>query len=137
MGIEKQPYPWLIEGNLWKPVSVIVQAADVSGVMFVAETGAYYRVREVNSSHSVASTSGTLQIEVLTPGDNADAGTDQLTGTIDLSATADTPQKGTMIATPTIITPGDMVGYVLGGTLTNLVNCNITVMLERIQPSLG
>ena len=71
MGIEKQPYPWLIEGNLWKPVSVVVGASNVSGVMFIAETGAYYRVREVNTSHSVASTSGTLQIEVLTAGDDA------------------------------------------------------------------
>lgn len=129
--MEPNPYPWLTPDGLWKPVTALLGSANVSGVMFVSD--GYYRVREVRESHSVASTSGTLQIEVLTSGQAADAGVDQLTGTISLAGTADTPIKGTVIAEPTLIKPGNMVGFVLAGTLTSLVNANVTVYLERLR----
>ena len=126
-----EPYQWLVKEAMWKPESVLLQAADVSGVMHVAHR--HERVRKVEVTYSVASSSGTLQIEVLTPGQNAGAGVDQLTGTIDLATTADTPIQGTLIDTLTQLNPGDMLGFVLGGTLTSLVNCNVTVYLEQLQ----
>ena len=135
MGIVKQPYPWLIENSLWKAINKTIDATDVSGVIFISD--GYYRVREVWETHSVAAVAGTLQVEVLTSGQDADAGVDQLSSAIDLTATADTPQQGTVIATPTMITPGDMVGLVMSATKTNFVNGLCTVYLERIQPSLG
>ena len=82
---------------------------------------------------SIDANSGSTNIEVLTPGQNADAGVDQLTGTIDLNTTADTPIQGTLIDTPTVLNPGDMLGFTLAGTLTGLVNCLVTVYLEQLQ----
>lgn len=76
------------------------------------------------------STSGTLQVEVLTPGQDADAGVDQLTGTLSLGGTADTPVHGVTIRQPTLIKPGQRVGIVIAGTMTNLVGGNVTIMLE-------
>lgn len=130
--MEANPYPWLTPDGLWKPVSWVMSSSSVSGVIFVSD--GYYRVRDVRESHSVkADTAGTLQVEVLTTGQDADAGVDQLTATIDLSGTADTPLAGTVIEPPTLIKPGNMVGVVLGGTLTNMVNACVTVHLERVR----
>lgn len=128
------PYPWLTPNGLWKPITLILPTATIPGVsgdMFISDS--YYIIKEVRESHTVASSSGTLQIEVLTSGQNADAGVDQLTATMDLASTADTPVKATVIAEPTVINPGDRVGYVLGGTLTNLINGCVTVFLERLR----
>jgi len=131
--MQPNPYPWLIPDGLWKPISMIFATATlaVSADIFVSD--GYYRVRDVRESHSVASSSGTLQVEVLTSGQDADAGVDQLTAIIDLAATADTPQKGTVVESPTVIEPGDRVGVVFGGTLTSLVGCCVTVHLERLR----
>ena len=128
------PYPELIPNGLWKPLVLILPTATIPGVsgdMFISD--GHYIVREARSSHTVASSSGTVQIEVLTPGQNADDGVDQLTTTMSLSGTADTPVKATIITSPTVINPGDRVGYVLGGTLTSLINGCITVFLERLR----
>lgn len=128
------PYPWITPNALWKPVTLILPTATIPGVsgdMFISD--GHYIVREARSSHTVASTSGTVQIEVLTPGQNADDGVDQLTAPMSLSGTADTPVKATIIASPTVINPGDRLGYVLGGTLTNLINGCVTVFLERLR----
>ena len=131
MAAQLEPYQWLVREAMWKPVSWIVQAGDISSVVHI--TRRYERVRDVRVSYSVASASGTLQIEVLTPGQDADAGVDQLTGIIDLATTADTPIQGTLIDTPTILNPGDMLGFVLAGSRTGLVNCNVTIYLEQLQ----
>lgn len=131
--MEANPYPWLTPDGLWKPISVMFPTATpaVSADIFVSD--GYYRVRSVRESHSVASDSGTVQVEVLTSGQDADAGVDQLTGTMSLSGTADTPIAGTVIEPPTLIAPGNRVGLVFGGTVTNLVGCCITVHLERVR----
>jgi len=131
--VEPNPYPWLVIDGLWKPVTAMFPTATlaVSADIFVSD--GYYRIRDVREAHSVASSSGTLQVEVLTSGQDADAGIDQLTGTINLAATADTPIKGTVIAEPTLIKPGDRVGVVFGGTLTSLIGCCVTIHLERLQ----
>lgn len=132
MAIILEPYQWLVRDAIWKPVSKLLFAADVSGVMHI--THGYERVRDVWVSYSVQGGSGAvLNIETLTSGQNADAGIDQLTGTIDLNTTADTPIQGTLIDTPTLLTPGDMLGFTLAGTLTGLVNCSVTVYLEQLQ----
>ena len=127
-------YPWLIPNGLRKAVTLILPTATIPGVsgdMFISD--GHYIVREARESHTVASSSGTVQIEVLTPGQNADDGVDQLTATMSLSGTADTPVKGTVITEPTVINPGDRLGYVLAGTLTSLINGCVTVFLERLR----
>lgn len=131
--MEANPYPELIPNGLWKPVSVLFPTATpaVSADIFVSD--GYYRVRDVRESHSVASDSGTLQVEVLTSGQDADAGVDQMSSTLNLAGTADTPVKGTVIEPPTLINPGDRVGLVFAGTVTNLVGCCVTVHLERVR----
>ena len=137
MGIALEPYQWLVTEAMWKPVTMMFYDQSiisyVSGVMHVTRTGQHERVRDVRVTYSVPSSSGTLQIEVLTPGQNAGAGVDQLTGTIDLATTADTPISGTLIDTLTQLNPGDMLGFVLAGTLTGLVNCLVEVYLEQLQ----
>ena len=128
------PYSWLTPNGLWKPIILMLPTEAIPGVsgdMFISD--GYYIVREARSSHAVVSTSGTVQIEVLTPGQNADDGVDQLTAVMSLSSTADTPVKATIITAPTVIKPGDRLGYVLGGTLTGLINGCVTVFLERLR----
>jgi len=130
--MEANPYPWLVQNAMWKEINAnIATASIVSRDIFVSD--GYYRVRAARLSFSVTSTSGTLQVETLLSGENAGAGVDQLTGTMDLSGTADTPVLGVVIAEPTLISPGDRVGIVLAGTLTGLINCLLTVYVERLQ----
>ena len=134
MAVQNNPYPWLTPNGLWKPITYdqIGAATDVvSKDIFISD--GYYQVRDVRESHSVASDSGTLQVEVLTSGQDADAGVDQLSSAVNLAGTADTPVKGTLISTPTQINPGNRVGLVFGGTLTNMVGMHVTVHLERLR----
>lgn len=131
--MEANPYPWLTPNGLWKPISILFPTATpaVSAAVFVSD--GYYRVRGVRETHATASTSGTLQVEKLTSGTAPGSGVNQLTGTMDLAGTASTPIAGTVIEPPDIINPGESVGLVFAGTLTNLVGCCVTVHLERVR----
>ena len=133
MPVQANPYPWLTPNGLWKPITFFALSATGLVSMDVFQSDGYYQVRDVRESHATASTSGTLQVEVLTSGQAADAGVDQMTSVINLAATANIPQVGTMIETPTQINPGDRVGVVFGGTLTSLVGLSVVVHLERIR----
>ena len=133
MPVQANPYPWLTPNGLWKPITFSVLSATGLVSMDVFQSDGYYQVRDVRESHAVASTSGTLQVEVLVSGQAADTGVDQMTSVINLASTANVPQQGTMIETPTQINPGDRVGVVFGGTLTSLVGLSVVVHLERIR----
>lgn len=133
MPIQSNPYPWLTPNSLWKPVTFNALVATSLVSLDIFQSDGYYQIRDVRESHSVASDSGTLQVEVLTSGQDADAGVDQLVSVINIATTADTPQQGTVIDTPTQINPGNRVGLVFGGTLTNLIGLNVTVYLERLR----
>lgn len=95
--------------------------------------GSTYKIAGVSAVFGTTSTSGTLQVEVATGAQAVAAGTNQLTGTVSLAGTANTTVNGTMIASPTTIAAGSRVNLIFAGTVTNLLNCVITVNLQRIS----
>lgn len=95
---------------------------NISGTFVVSAVAAVF---------GVASTSGTLQVEVATGTQAVASGTNQLTGTVSLAGTAVTTVNGTLIAAPTTIAAGSRVNIILGGTLTSLANCAVTITLQR------
>lgn len=111
----------------WRPIST-----DVTKNIFIAD--AAYLVTAIREVHGTASSSGTLQIEKLTGTTAAGSGTNMMTGTINLAATANTVVSGTLTATTATLTlaVGDRIGGVLGGTLTSLAGCSIVITLQRI-----
>lgn len=116
-----------------------LSASSASQTVFVAPNLAAgngvdskWQVAGVSARFHVASTSGTLQVEVAGAAVAPGAGTNQLTGTASLAGTVDTTVDGTVIASPTAITAGDAVNIVLAGTLTSLADCCVEIVLERI-----
>lgn len=104
----------------------------VSHTIYVRTTAAStYKIAGVTATFGTASTSGTLQVEVATGTQAIGAGTNQLTGTMSLSGTANTPVNGTIIASPNSIGAGDRINLIFAGTVTNLANASITVILQR------
>lgn len=108
-------------------------ASSASLTAFVNDTlSGQYVVAGVSAVFGTTSSSGTLQIEVATGTQAVASGTNQLTGTVSLSGTAATTVNGTLIAEPTTITAGSRVNIILGGTLTGLANCVVSVVLQRV-----
>lgn len=106
----------------------------VSHTIFVNDnSGSTYKIVGVTATFGTTSTSGTLQVEVATGTQAVGAGTNQLTGTMSLSGTANTPVNGTIIASPTTITAGSRVNLIFAGTVTGLLNASISVALQRIS----
>lgn len=99
------------------------------GAFFIASRP--YEVMEVRAVWSTASTSGTLQVERLQGTTAEGSGDSVLTGTIDLSGTANTvvTRKTTALQNRKLDV-GDRLALVDGGTLTNLVNLVVTVVLK-------
>lgn len=91
-----------------------------------------YKVVAVSAVFGTASTSGTLQVEVATGTQAITAGTNQLTGTVSLSGTANTVVNGTIIGSPTTVSAGARINLIFAGTVTNLANCAIVVVLQRL-----
>ena len=60
------------------------------------------------------------------------SGTNQLTGTMSLSGTANTPVNGTVVAAPLAIAAGNRINLIFAGTVTGLANCVITVVLQKL-----
>jgi hypothetical protein len=104
----------------------------VSHTLFVnPNAGGSYRVAGVSAVFGTGSTSGTLQVEVATGTQAVGAGVNQLTGTIALSGTGNTVANGTLIASPTLIGAGARVNLIFAGTVTNLANASICVVLKK------
>lgn len=105
----------------------------VSHPIFVNTTaGETYKVVAASVNFGTASTSGTLQVEVATGTQAVGSGTNQLTGTMSLSGTANTTVNGTVIASPTIISAGARLNLIFAGTVTNLLNAVVTVVIQRL-----
>jgi len=106
----------------------------VSHTIYVnGNSGDTYKVAGVSAVFGTASTSGTLQVEVATGTQAVGAGTNQLTGTMSLSGTANTTVNGTVIASPTTITAGSRINLIFAGTVTNLANAAVNVILQRVS----
>lgn len=131
--MEANPYPWLIPNADWKAIVFNVLATDVSRRVWLPRPETYWRLRSVQEVHHTASSSGTLQVQHVATTVAPGSGTNQLTGTVNLAATANIVQSGVMIAEPTIIGPGQALGITLAGTLTNLAGCIVTLWVERLR----
>lgn len=106
----------------------------VSHTIFVNDNvSGTYKVSAVSAVFGTASSSGTLQVEVATGTTAVGSGTNQLTGTMSLSGTANTTVNGTVIASPTTITAGARVNLIFGGTVTSLANAVVSVLLTKIS----
>lgn len=106
----------------------------VSHTIFLSDTvSGTYQVAAASAVFGTTSTSGTLQVEVATGTQAIASGTNQLTGTMSLSGTANTVVNGTLIATPTTLTAGSRINLIFAGTVTGLANCTVNVVLKRIS----
>lgn len=110
------------------------QATDY-GVFFIApfsvEVTGFFEV------HQVAGTDGsavTLQLEKLTSGQALDAGATLLDSTINLKATKDTVQEGTLTTTrlDLVLEKGDRLALKDSGTLTGLENVVVYVLFKPV-----
>lgn len=105
----------------------------VSHTIFVNDNvSGTYKIASVSAVFGTASTSGTLQVEVATGTQAIASGTNNLTGTVSLSGTANTTVNGTVIASPTTISAGARVNLIFAGTVTNLANASFSVSLQRL-----
>lgn len=108
-------------------------ASSSSQTIFVCDTvSGNFQIAAVSVSFGTASSSGTLQVEVATGTQAVGSGTNQLTGTVSLSGTANTTVNGTLLASPATIVAGNRINIILAGTLTSLANCCVTVILQRV-----
>ncbi len=83
----------------------------------------------------VTSTSGTLDVENVPDGTAVGSGTSLLTGTMSLSGTADERVRGA-IATGVHadrLLQGQAIGLVFAGTLTGLLDLNVTLILRQLS----
>lgn len=116
------------------PISVSLDGAAAAtaanyGIFFIADRAC--EVTSVRLRYSVASTSGTLNIEKLNGTDALDAGDAILVSTISMSATANTTYTGTLVSSVfKTLSPGDALALKDAGTLTNLIGLCVTVTLN-------
>lgn len=91
-------------------------------------------VDSVDATWSVASSSGTLNVEKVASGTAQDSGTDMLSSTISTAGAADTVTAGTLSTTLATVelAVGDSLALVNSGTLTNLTDLHVTVGLHYI-----
>ena len=92
------------------------------------------QISGVSVTFGTASSSGTADLVKMTGTTAVSAGTTLLTGTMSLAGTANTPVNGTLVSTVATLqlAKGDRLGLKLGGTLTSLANCNVTVRFIKL-----
>jgi hypothetical protein len=110
-------------------------AGNFGTVFFIANEA--YEVVAVRERHATAGSNGgavTGMLKKVPSGTAAGSGTDMLSAGIDLKATADTNQSGTLSATAanTRLAAGDGLAFVLTGTPTSLAGLCLQVTLKRI-----
>ena len=123
-----------------KPISGIVFGTSAAtaanyGNFFTADRG--YKVIEISEVHRTAGTNGgavTVSVEKCASGTAPDSGIDLLATALSLKATVNTPQFGTLTLTKRdlILKRGDRLILKDSGTLTDVADVNITVILQEI-----
>lgn len=109
-------------------------ASSASQTIWVnPNVGGTYKVVGATATQGTASSSGTVQIEVATGTQAIASGTNQLSSALSVAGTANTPVNATIVASPTTIAAGSRINVILGGTLTSLANCVVTVAIQRIS----
>jgi hypothetical protein len=120
-------------------------SAAINRDHYIVPTGAAakYKVKSIDHAQSVASTSGTLKVRVITdttaPGAAASSTCIELVGnsgnTIDTASTANTQVTATLVA-GVYLYPGDRVACLSGGNQANLVGFSATVVLVPVEAGL-
>lgn len=107
-------------------------ASSTSQTAFVADQP--YIVTGVSSIWGTASSAGTMNVEKATGTVAVGSGTAILTAAISNAGAAATVNTGTLVATTATLTlaSGNRLNILLGGTLTNLVNENVTIGLRKL-----
>lgn len=107
-------------------------AADYDQLVIVPEAS---EVVSVTERHAGAASSGptTVMVKKVPSGTALASGTDTLSAGIDLTATVDTNQSGSLHGTPANyqLAAGDSLGLVTTGTLTGVDAVAVTVKLKR------
>lgn len=128
-----------------KPVTVRIfgtnaaTAANYTAPFFIADRS--YEVLSVTERHETAGSAGgsvTLMVKKVASGTAPASGVDVLSAGIDLKATANTNQSGTIIQTRTsnvynkTLTSGDALALVTTGTLTSVAGVTVSVLLRSL-----
>ena len=89
----------------------------------------------VQARHRVASTSGTMDVVKAASAVAVASGTSLLTATMSSAGTADTNVSGTLVSTigGKAIPKGQSLGLIFGGTLTNLLDLDVTVVVRQTK----
>lgn len=120
-------------GSIQTPLTVVLNALSVSTSFFTAN--GTYQVMSVSAVWGVAGgAAATLVVEKLTSTTAPGSGTTLLSGTLDLTAAANTVVAGTLTATAAdlLLASGDRLSCKLGGVLTGLVGCAVTVVVRKL-----
>lgn len=95
------------------------------------------KVVSIQSRHKTASTSGTMDLKKAASGTAIASGTSLLTATMSSAGAADTNVDGSLKNDigDLDVPKGDALGFDFGGTLTGLVDLDITVTLRQLRKS--
>lgn len=89
-------------------------------------------ILEIWETHSVASTSGTLNLEILGSGVALDSGNEVIKSDLSTATTANTPQfvRGFQLNSTRILSTGDRLALKDGGTLGSVQNLSVTIYMK-------
>lgn len=87
------------------------------------------RVKAISAVFSVASTSGSMNLQKNTGTTAPGAGSQLLSGSMSLSGTANTVVNGSLVASVATLTlaAGDRISVSLGGAMTSLAQCQVSI----------
>lgn len=126
-----QPNEQIAEATL--PGTQPATAANY-GVFFTNNTDQVLEVTDVSERHETAGSDGsavTLQVAKVPSGTAKGSGTSVLSAGLNLKGTADTNQRGGIVATAArLIGPGDSLALVPTGTLTAVAGLCVTVKMR-------
>lgn len=105
-------------------------ATPLAAYMWTCLEGVW-QLKAVNCKFSVTGGAGTTVDVLVSPGVTAPAGTTQLTAPISGVGTAPFSNNGVLIASPTLILPGDSISRVIAGTVASVEGI-ITITVKRV-----
>jgi len=102
-------------------------------VFYMPDSGGW-RLNSVREAHTASGgASCAVQMYACTSGQIVTSGVAQLSGTISLSGVPGVVYSGNVIATPTIVSPGEFYGIEVTATLTPLVGAKLTAEFKRVR----
>lgn len=115
---------------------VLAAATFVSGTAYPIYTfpndGTTWKVVFASVRYTVASSSGTIDIQYAPSGTAITSGTTVLASTMSTATAADTAVAASVAVSPPTISGGASLNLVSGGTQTGLVNQVVTIAIARL-----